>query len=424
VVYPFTVENTGNTTDSYTLTVANDDWPTEFSSTSVGLLGPSETATFYVTVTVPANATPADFDTAEVTATSVGNAAESDTSTIDTGALPFYALDLWPDSDSRTDSPDEVVTYTLVVYNNGNMADTYDLAMSAAAWPTTISQNTIGPVDPGDYGSFEVYVTIPSSASDGDSDVVTITATSAGSSLPLSDASPLTTIASTQPITRGVELNPPSASKIGNPGEAIAYQLTVVNTGSLTDTIALQASGDWPAEVYPPLAQLPSMGQATVFVTVTIPLTATNGDDDLTTVTANGAGAVDSSTLTTIATTQPITRGVELAPATATQSGGPGEVLVYHLTVTNTGSVTDIITLAVGPSVWATGLAPQQVTLGSGESAAITVTVAIPTAALGGASDTVIITAQGTGASDTATLTSMVAAMIYLPIIFKVFTQP
>jgi len=289
-VYTFTVRNTSTTSDTYSLSVAGDEWTTSLSTSSVGPVAPNATASFQVSVTVPATAVGGDFDQATVTAQSVTTSTVSDTSTFTTRAAFYYAMYLNPASGSLTDNPGETVTYTLTINNAGNISDTYDLLHTLAVWPTSLSVSSVGPVAPGSYESFRVYVTIPGSASDGAQDVVTVTANSQGST-PTSD-SVLTTVATKQVITRGVEIAPHTATGSGDPGDTITYTLRVTNTGSVADVIGLSHTGPsaWTvAYSANPLSLGAGMG-TDVDVTVGIPSGATLGSSGVITITATSQG--------------------------------------------------------------------------------------------------------------------------------------
>jgi hypothetical protein len=102
-----------------------------------------------------------------------------------------YGVEIAPPTDAMTGTPGSVVTYTLTVTNTGGMADTFDLAASGNTW-TSVVTTPVGPLAPGASGTAYVAVSIPANAADGDSDSVTITATSQGDST-VSDTAALTT---------------------------------------------------------------------------------------------------------------------------------------------------------------------------------------------------------------------------------------
>jgi hypothetical protein len=249
---------------------------------------------------VPLTAVGSTFDRATLTARSATSPTISDTAVFTTIAMDNYAERLEPPTASRLDNPAKTVTYTLTIYNDGNITDTYDLTKTLTGWTTTLSTDTVGPGAPWSNGSFEVYVTIPGGAANGAQDAVTVTASSQGSLL--SDYSILTTVATTQTVTRGVEIAPPTAAKSGSAGSAVVYHLTVTNTGSITDSITMSAAGNtWPPAVSPASLSLPGGASTPVTVTATIPSTASGGQSDAVTITAQATGVSDSSILTTTA---------------------------------------------------------------------------------------------------------------------------
>jgi len=85
------------------------------------------------------------------------------------------------------------VTYTLTVTNTGGAPDTFDLAASGNNWTSTVTTQ-VGPLAAGASGTAYVAVSIPANAADGDSDTVTIIATSQGDNTK-SDTAVLTTTA-------------------------------------------------------------------------------------------------------------------------------------------------------------------------------------------------------------------------------------
>jgi uncharacterized repeat protein (TIGR01451 family) len=328
-----------------------------------------------------------------------------------------HGVNLLPASATATGKPGGTITYTLTLSNTGNMSDTYTIAGSVTgeAWATTWPP-TIGPVAGGGIAQLDVTVQIPSSGvNDGDWSRATITATSQGDTSKQA-TSVLTTTATTQPVVRDVTIAPHTAAQTGDVGATVAYTLRVTNTGTITDYFNLSISGPtWGTtlSVYG-LNLKPGEGQP-VKVYVHIPSGAANGAQDAATITARSAvvpAVADSATLTTTAYVP--TYGVDMTPLVAQQTGHPGDVMTYTLTVRNTGERSDTYTLNKIGNTWPTTLSvPSVGPLAPNGTAQFDVMVQIPGGAISGTFDTVQVTAtsqKDNSKSDTAVLTATAIA--------------
>jgi uncharacterized repeat protein (TIGR01451 family) len=397
------VTNTGNCVDAFDLTTVGDDWPLSAPPT-VGPLGPGMGARVDITAIVPGDAQCGDADAATVTLTSQGNGSVSDSSTLTSSANTLYGVTVEPPIDAASGDPGADLVYSLRVANNGNCADTFDVAVSGAGWPTD-APVAVGPLDPDEEADVDVTVTIPQGAQCGD-DTATLTFTSQGDGS-TSDSSILT---STARAVRGVTVDPPSHTAWDDPGAEVIHTLWVTNTGNCPDTFDLAASSyiwtpDAPATVGPLLGGT----GASVNVIVTVPLDAVCGDEDTTTITLTSQAegtASDTSDLTTAFKT---VRGVAVEPSSDAASDDPGADVVYTLWVTNTGNCVDTFDLALTGDEWTT-VAPDTVgPLATGLGASVGITVTVPTCSEGGANDALVvaITSQNEGAaSDSAALTT------------------
>ncbi len=303
VTFDLVLENTGSISDSFGLAVTDDDWPTSLSAASVGPLDPNVTTTLRLSVTVPGAAVAGSLDRVTITAQSVASPTVSDTSVFTTEVMAHYAMHMEPPTASLTDNLSKTVTYTLVIYNSGNVADTYDLTSTLAAWPTLLSTSTVGPVAAWSNESFEVYVTIPGGAADGAQDVVTVTATSQ-SAPAVDDDSVLTTVATTQTITRGVAISPHAVTGSGGLGDTVTHTLRVTNTGSVTDVIGLShtSPATWTVTYSANPLNLGAGEGSDVEVYVDIPLGTVLFSSVIITVTATSQGdpsETDAAVLTT-----------------------------------------------------------------------------------------------------------------------------
>ncbi len=334
--------------------------------------------------------------------------------------------ELRPETAYNIGNPGETVTHTLYVQNLGNVADSYDLSLGAYVWPTSLSANTVGPLNPLAMASVKVYVTIPTGATEGEQDIVSLTATSQEDPS-AQDTSSLTTAATFRPIVRGVQLAPPSASQTNNPGKTVTYTLYVKNAGSVTDSYNLSPGAYlWPTNLS--VCQTGPIAPGalrSLEIYVTIPKNAEEGEADTVNVIAASQGDVsiyDISTLQTMANTQAIVRGVEIAPPIVTDEGAAGSIVHYVLVVTNTGSLSDTVSLTSYGNIWDTQINPNKISLLSMAHTTITISVSVPTEAAESDSDTVIVLATAIGASNSSVLTTVAIAptfYIYLPVVMK-----
>jgi hypothetical protein len=109
----------------------------------------------------------------------------------------------------------------------------------------------------------------------------------------------------------------------------------------------------------------------------------------------NGAVTVDS--LTGTNPSFPATYGVTVIPPTKAKFGRPFSSVTYNLTVTNTGSVSDIFNATVAGNAWPTSVPTPVGPLASGASRAVTVTTIIPAGTPDGAHDTAHVTFTSAG---------------------------
>jgi len=224
--------------------------------------------------------------------------------------------------------------------------------------------------------------------------------------------------------TFGLVLAPDSVSGSGKPGEVVTYTLTITNTGNITDTFTVTVSGNaWTTVAPATVGPVAAGGSATFQVTVTVPADALAGASDTVMVTVTSQGDNTKSAQSELTTTAEAVYGLALAPATAAQSGKPGEVVTYTLTITNTGNITDTFTVTVSGNAWTT-VAPATVgPLAAGENTSFQVTVTIPTGLAGADTDTatVTVTSQGdnTKSAQAVLTTTRIPYRLFLPLVMK-----
>ncbi|HRQ39383.1 MAG TPA: choice-of-anchor B family protein [Chloroflexota bacterium] len=212
-------------------------------------------------------------------------------------------VDLSPDQDA-SGAPGSVVVYSLTITNTGSVSDTFDLAVDAQ-WPTELSASSIS-LDAGAVGSFTASVTVPSNAAAGEQGLSLVTAVSQ-SDPSVSDDSFLTTTATE---LRGVALSADPDALSGELGAVVTYTVHITNTGNTTDTFSLSTGDDngWMSHVQPVTVTLAAGANDMVMVMVHVDMAATDGEMNVTTVTAvsaNDANITAEVELTTTATVTP-----------------------------------------------------------------------------------------------------------------------
>jgi hypothetical protein len=112
---------------------------------------------------------------------------------------PDYAVAMSGDM-AASGEPGEMVMYTVTITNDGNVEDTFNLAVAGHTWTTTLSENSIT-LGVGESGTVMVHVTIPATAADGDDDTTTVTATSVNDAAATASADMTTTAVIPPPPT-------------------------------------------------------------------------------------------------------------------------------------------------------------------------------------------------------------------------------
>jgi hypothetical protein len=172
-------------------------------------------------------------------------------------------------------------SYPLLVVNSGNAEDTFDLGLSDNSWSTTVSQPVAGPLAPGSSAVMTITVDIPATVAGGESDRVTILATSRGDRGKVARAEITTTA-----LVYGLSVTPLNPSLFAQAGESVAYTLSVANTGSLAENYSLTVSGNSWSTTGPAETGVIGAGEkADVVFTVSIPDEVTDLSQDVALVT-------------------------------------------------------------------------------------------------------------------------------------------
>jgi carboxypeptidase T len=286
---------------------------------------------------------------------------------------PQYGVSLTPGSDSIQADPGTLVTYNLQLKNVGLNNDSYDISV-ASNWEYT-APTTTGLLAPGEQFAFDVQVTIPADANNGESDTAVVTAASQ-TNPEVTDTSNLTSIANFY----AVAVTPPSSEGSADPGGKVSYTLQVVNNGNLTDSFDLSATSQWPVtlpvESVGPLAPGAS---AEIIVTVDVPLDGVPGESDTATITATSQGnASKSGSATLVTSVKTIYTFLVDAPVDHLTGYGKGDTVEYTVLITNTGNITDSYEVLVSSSKWPVDVPVSIGPVGPGKSITATITVHVP----------------------------------------------
>lgn len=226
VIYPLEVKNTGNLADTFDVVLYSYTWPTN-APASVGPIAPGSSQSVNVSVTVPTYALSGSKDIATINITSRGDNTKKDSAVLTTTAKTAYGVLVVPSFDYKSGNPGATLNYTLQVYNTGNIADTFNVAVSGNAW-TTSAPASVGPIPAFSNQALNVSVTIPASVASGSSDSATITLASQHDNTKSSSAT-LTTTASM--LNSDLEASLSAAPNPVTIGNNLTYTIVVSNHG-------------------------------------------------------------------------------------------------------------------------------------------------------------------------------------------------
>ena len=150
------------------------------------------------------------------------------------------AAELTPDTAQAEVTLGEVITYTLE-YTNGLTSNGDFNVTVTSDWPVS-APTSLGSLGKLESASFDVAVSVPITATDGQVDEATVKVYKAGDPV-IYDTSQLLTSAT----ARGVVITPTNVTGQGYPGMEVVYVMNVANRGTLSDTFDLQYSSQWTA---------------------------------------------------------------------------------------------------------------------------------------------------------------------------------
>lgn len=423
VTYYHTLTNTGNITDTVTLSaVSVPDWTVTILPTTVTDLIPLATQNITVTVTVPPG-TGGTVHVATIIATSEGGLTAT---AVNTTTVQSVASVLLEPNNSAVVDPGTTLTYTHVLTNLGNTTDIFDLtASSDQGWLAGFTPSSVQ-VDAGQTADVVVTITVPGGATPSQVDTTIITATSQ------TDPNSYDTATDTTRVTQNHGLTfVPDHVRTVDAGSTVVYTHTLTNTGDGADDFEITADNNigWQVDITPTAITLNPAESAVVTATLQVPLFSEGMTNTMWLTATSVISPAFSATVvnTTIISGTP-QLGVEIGPDHV-GTGTPGNTVQYQHTVTNTGILTDTYVLsAVSSRLWFVQVSPQLLTLNPGETGTIQVTIAVPDTANNGDVDVTTVSAASQTSSmiadiatDTTTIEETVPGtpVIYLPIVIK-----
>lgn len=353
VCYDHTLTNTGNGSDTFSITASPPNgWTAEVTPNTVTLAqGASQTV--MVCVTVPQGAA-VQQGTTQVTATSNSapnpSVTVSDITDVLAAAVPRLSLGQQASTD-----PGRPVSFTHTVTNVGNVDGSFNLvAQVPASWsvsslqPVTLNQN--------ESASFTLIITPSNDALAGTYPVIVRAENSQNTSIfdSVTDQVTISQVA-------GIALSDDQASD-EPPNSVATYTLTLTNSGNFTDTVSLTASAaltGWSAQPVTPTVIMPPQSSRPIQLQVTIPPGQDAGLQNTSILTATSStGITDTAQVTT--TVEPAA-GVLLLPQPGiTKAAVAGAAVPFTFTLLNSGSVvqTASVTVTGVPFGWSAMLTP------------------------------------------------------------------
>lgn len=416
VFFNYTLTNTGNAADSFTVTpTLPSGSPLEVygvnATPSLTSLAAGASSNVRVTIRIPTGTTQGPYDFTVTAAASGGtNPPVPITRNARVVVLSGGAARIAP----GTGTPDPVnvrtapgtVTFTNTVTNTGNAAVPIRVPTTFSGppgWTVTTTATTCNTtVNPGNTCTFTVTVTVPQGA-DAGAYPIEISATADNTGLP--DDPPSVTALATITVNvqrfREVELAPNRESE-GAPNQVLTFTHTLTNTGNAPDSFDLSASASepgWTIAISPTtVLDVPRNGTRTITVQVTVPLGVRAGNAITVTVTATGREGGPSVSATNVVRIASIT-AADLSPG-RTGRLDAGETVVYTHTLTNTGTTTTAFLVESSDSLpgWSSTVTGSPTALlEPGQQATITVQVTAPPTAQRGDRNTTTLRVRAVG---------------------------
>lgn len=308
--YVHTITNTGNGTESFTLTASSSlGWTTTIRDTTSGAaisqvsLARGASTTIRLEVAVPVGAAPGAKDITTLLATCSGRTSITAHVTDTTYAGPV----LVDPNNTGAMAPGQTIEYSHTVTNASATSQTFALsATSSLGWTATV-HNTAGTLlssvtlAGGASASIRVRVVVPVAAALNQVDTTTVRAALQ------SDASVFDTATDVTTVRPGAVLEPNRSSTVGE-GRTVTYLHTLTNNYPTARTFALAYTSTlgwsglfYAADGVTPITQVtlgPNGASSSFSIRLNVPLAVPLGSFDVTTIRATHAGSGTQVTVT------------------------------------------------------------------------------------------------------------------------------
>ena len=384
VYYSFSVTNKGNAVDSFDLEIENGSWydkgwEASLDSEEISSLDVDETInlTDVLVIKAPMNAGADDEVTIKVKVSSQENSSIYKTYTSRSTVLQDFEPKLKvTGGDTQSAEPDEEVSYTINITNEGNGEDDITLSLHGgnATWGTLAESSFT--LAAGESDETTLRVTAPDGTLAQNGYSITIRATSEDTTTKASRAVFLNI---QQVFEVSVSVSGDS-TKSGDPGDSLSYSITVKNKGNGDDAVNLALEGDqadWGSIVED--VDLDAGESMMVNLTVNIDEEANFGDYSIAVNGSSDEAETDTYDTTSVTVTVNKEYKVDLLINEAQKNGDAGSSVVYDIIVKNKGTGDDTIRLSVDewPSGWTANFNHTEVDISAGKDALVNLTVTI-----------------------------------------------
>ena len=274
ISYVHTLTNTGNVTDSFTLTTqAAAGWSASVASSLVSNVPPGASRQVTLDVTAPAVALAGSTGDVTLTATSGVDTNVQASVTDKTTIAEVTRATLTPAAQTSNALAGQLVSFAPKLRNTGSTAVAYDISIETAGWTSLVTPTLTSVLQPGQELTLNLTVQVPANTPIDAVNLTKLSVRAQNASELLATGSYTTTTAITGRI-----LDPLQNEATVLPGTTHVYTHTLRNTGPVADTFLLTtiATNGWKVSAAPPsvFLQAGETRQIQVFVLVPAGLTA------------------------------------------------------------------------------------------------------------------------------------------------------